>query len=249
MKKIVFSIAFIFTILFSFSKNELKLDSISTIIDTTKFTEIFDRAEIMPAYPGGVPELMKFLAKNIRYPALARENGLQGKVIVKFYIDIDGTVKEPAVLKDGVGGGCAEEAVRVINKMPKWSPGSQKGKPVKTYYTLPITFKLDGEDYTSNPDQIAVYQGGNVQLEFYKQDIISKLQKSKNEKNKKLFIKTLITIDELGKISNVIILETNTKNKKNIAYALERIKSMPNWYPAMFNKKSVASKTIILIEF
>jgi protein TonB len=85
---------------------------------------------------------MKFLQKNIRYPNLARENGLEGKVIVKFYVDTDGTVREPVVLKDGVGGGCGDEAMRVVKSMPKWTPGSQRGKTVKVYYTLPVTFKL-----------------------------------------------------------------------------------------------------------
>ncbi len=110
--------------------------------EAPKEPEIFDRAEVMPVYPGGVPELMKFLQKNIRYPSLARENGLEGKVIVKFYIDTDGTVREPSVLKDGVGGGCGDEAIRVVKSMPKWTPGSQRGKSVKVYYTLPVTFKL-----------------------------------------------------------------------------------------------------------
>lgn len=110
--------------------------------EAPKEPEIFDRAEVMPGYPGGVPELMKFLQKNIRYPSLARENGLEGKVIVKFYVDTDGTVREPTVLKDGVGGGCGDEAIRVVKAMPKWTPGSQRGKPVKVFYTLPVTFKL-----------------------------------------------------------------------------------------------------------
>ncbi|MDB5228808.1 MAG: TonB family protein [Bacteroidota bacterium] len=110
--------------------------------EAPKEPEIFDRAEVMPSYPGGVPELMKFLQKNIRYPSLARENGLEGKVIVKFYVDTDGTVREPVVLKDGVGGGCGDEAIRVIRSMPKWTPGSQRGKTVKVFYTLPVTFKL-----------------------------------------------------------------------------------------------------------
>lgn len=110
--------------------------------EAPKEPEIFDRAEVMPSYPGGVPELMKFLQKNIRYPSLARENGLEGKVIVKFFVDTDGTVREPVVLKDGVGGGCGDEAIRVIKSMPKWTPGSQRGKSVKVYYTLPVTFKL-----------------------------------------------------------------------------------------------------------
>jgi len=96
----------------------------------------------MPTYPGGPVEMMKFLSKNIKYPSLARENNLEGKVIVKFYVDTDGTVKSPEILKDGVGGGCADEAVRVVKTMPKWSPGTQRGKNVKVYYVLPVTFKL-----------------------------------------------------------------------------------------------------------
>ncbi len=111
--------------------------------EAPKEPEIFDRAEVMPSFPGGVVELMGFLRKNIMYPSLARENGLEGKVIVKFYVDTDGKVKDPVVLKDGVGGGCADEAIRVVKKMPPWTPGTQRGKPVKVYYTLPVSFKLN----------------------------------------------------------------------------------------------------------
>ena len=104
--------------------------------------QIFERAEVMPAYPGGPAEMMKFLGKNIKYPSLARENGLEGKVIVKFYVDTDGSVRNPEVLKDGVGAGAADEAIRVVKAMPKWTPGTQRGKNVKVYYVLPVTFKL-----------------------------------------------------------------------------------------------------------
>ena len=107
-----------------------------------KEPEIFDRAEVMPAYPGGPAAMLKYLANNIRYPSLARENGLEGKVTVKFTVDKDGSIKDPIVLKDGVGGGCADEAIRVIKTMPKWSPGLQRGNPVKVYYILPVSFKL-----------------------------------------------------------------------------------------------------------
>jgi protein TonB len=82
------------------------------------------------------------LANNIRYPSLARENNLEGKVVVKFTVDRDGSIKDPVVLKDGVGGGCADEAIRVIKSMPKWTPGLQRGNPVKVYFTLPVSFKL-----------------------------------------------------------------------------------------------------------
>lgn len=102
----------------------------------------FTNVETMPTYPGGIPNLMNFLVRRINYPKDAKENGLEGKVIVKFYIDTDGSVKNPVIIKDGVGGGCAEEALRVVRMMPKWTPGTQKGKPVKVYYTMPIFFKL-----------------------------------------------------------------------------------------------------------
>ena len=109
---------------------------------TTKEPDIFDRAEVMPSFPGGLNALIKYFHDNIKYPSLARESGLEGKVIVKFYVDIDGTVRDPQVIKDGVGGGSADEAVRVCKSMPKWTPGSQRGKNVKVYYTLPVIFKL-----------------------------------------------------------------------------------------------------------
>lgn len=105
-------------------------------------TLVYGLAETMPTYPGGIPNLFVFLAKRINYPKAAAEKGLEGKVIVKFIIDTDGTVKDPVVIKDNVGGGCAEEALRVVRMMPKWIPGTQKGQPVKVYYTMPIIFKL-----------------------------------------------------------------------------------------------------------
>lgn len=109
---------------------------------TAMETEIFEKTEVMPSYPGGVQELVKFISNHLRYPKLARKNGLEGKVIIKFYVDVDGQVKEPVVLKDGVGGGAAEEAVRVISAMPRWKPGMKDAVPVRVYYTIPISFKL-----------------------------------------------------------------------------------------------------------
>lgn len=111
--------------------------------ETTKEPEIFDRAEVMPQFPGGVVAMMKYLKDKLIYPSVAKENGLEGKVIVKFYIDTDGSVKELMILKDGVGGGAGEEALRLVNNMPKWSPATQRGKPVKAFYTIPVMFRLD----------------------------------------------------------------------------------------------------------
>lgn len=100
-----------------------------------------ETTETDPEFPGGMWELYKYMAENIRYPEQAKNDGVQGRVFVRFVIDADGTVKEAEVLR-GIGSGCDEEALRVVNAMPKWKPGTVDGKPVRTQYNLPITFKL-----------------------------------------------------------------------------------------------------------
>ena len=95
-----------------------------------------------PNFPGGERELLKFLAENIKYPALARENNIQGNVVLTFVIGKDGSVQDVNILKD-IGGGCGKESVRVVQAMPKWFPGEANGYVVKVRYTLPVRFKLD----------------------------------------------------------------------------------------------------------
>jgi len=85
--------------------------------------------------------LLKYFAENIRYPAIARENGIEGKVILRFVVDKDGTIKIPEALRK-VGGGCTEEALRVLNSMPGWRPGKQGGRFVKVLFTVPVSFQL-----------------------------------------------------------------------------------------------------------
>ncbi len=103
--------------------------------------EIFQIVEEMPAYPGGDQKLMEYVAKNIKYPQIARETGIQGRVFVGFVVEPDGSVSNVKVLR-GIGGGCDEEAMRVVKSMPKWKPGKQRGKAVRVSYMLPVNFKL-----------------------------------------------------------------------------------------------------------
>ena len=102
--------------------------------------EIFQIVEEMPSYPGGEQKLMEYVAKNIKYPQIARETGIQGRVFVGFVVEPDGSVSNVKVLR-GIGGGCDEEAVRVVKSMPKWKPGKQRGKAVRVSYMLPVNFK------------------------------------------------------------------------------------------------------------
>lgn len=97
--------------------------------------------EIMPEFPGGLEGLLGFLSRNIRYPALARQNGIQGRVYLSFVVEKDGTVSTIQILR-GIGGGCDEEAIRVVENMPRWTPGRQNGRPVRVIYNLPVRFSL-----------------------------------------------------------------------------------------------------------
>ena len=103
--------------------------------------EIFTIVENMPEFPGGTTALFKYLGKNIKYPAMAKDAGIKGKVYVTFVVDRDGSIADVKVLR-GIGGGCDEEAVRVVKSMPKWAPGKQRGKAVRVQYNLPINFIL-----------------------------------------------------------------------------------------------------------
>jgi len=103
--------------------------------------EIFTVVESMPSFPGGMGELMKFLGQNINYPTLAKESGIQGRVFINFVVEPNGSISNVKVLR-GIGGGCDEEAVRVVKSMPKWSPGKQRGKPVRVSYNFPVKFTL-----------------------------------------------------------------------------------------------------------
>ncbi|MCF8303384.1 MAG: energy transducer TonB [Bacteroidales bacterium] len=94
-----------------------------------------------PSFPGGEMERIKFLQKHLNYPAEAREIGLEGTVYIYFVVEIDGSLTNIKVMRS-IGGGCDEEALRVVKKMPKWNPGTQRGRPVRVRYRLPIRFTL-----------------------------------------------------------------------------------------------------------
>lgn len=103
--------------------------------------EVFQIVEEMPEFPGGESKMYEFILKNIKYPEMARENKIKGRVYVQFVVSKDGSLNKIKVLR-GIGGGCDEEAVRIVKRMPKWKPGKQNGKTVPVQFTLPFNFKL-----------------------------------------------------------------------------------------------------------
>ena len=103
--------------------------------------EIFTVVENDPEFPGGMDALYKYLRENIKYPQIAKENNITGRVFVTFVVEKDGSIANPRILRD-IGGGCGQEAIRVVKAMPKWTPGKQRGKPVRVQFNLPVSFNL-----------------------------------------------------------------------------------------------------------
>lgn len=124
------------------AQQEYSAPVIEEIEEEKEEKTIFIAVESMPEYPGGETELYKYLGNSINYPEQARNLGLQGKVYVTFVVERDGSIANPKVLRD-IGGGCGEEALRVVRSMPKWKPGKQHGKNVRVQYNLPVLFQLE----------------------------------------------------------------------------------------------------------
>ena len=128
------------------SDENLVVDEIVYVEDTkveeVKETEIFEVVEIEPKFPGGDEARMKFLQDNIVYPKVARETGLEGMVIVAFVVEPDGSITNVEIVR-GRAPSLDEEAIRVTKKMPKWTPGKQRGKNVRVRYRMPIRFSLN----------------------------------------------------------------------------------------------------------
>jgi TonB family protein len=108
--------------------------------ENDEYADVYEQVEEMPEFPGGMSECMKFLGKSIKYPKISQENGVQGKVIVKFIVNEDGSISNAKVVS-GVDPYLDAEAIRVIGTMPRWKPGKQRGVNVRVKYTMPITFR------------------------------------------------------------------------------------------------------------
>jgi len=131
-----------------------------------KDDKIFTSVEKTPEFPGGLDAFYQFLGKNIRYPAAAREHKVQGRVIISFIVEKDGSLSDVHVVR-GIGSGADEESVRVLKLSPKWEPGLQNSKPVRVQYSVPISFTLDG----TNPNRPAENKIGAVYGNQEPQDI------------------------------------------------------------------------------
>jgi TonB family protein len=136
-------VRFTLPVTFRLDGGESKPAEVKQVVKTsTQGEEIFKVVEQMPEYPGGMEELMKFLQRNVKYPKEAQEQGKQGRVVVQFVVNKDGCITDAKIAKS-VDPQLDAEALRVVNAMPNWTPGKQRGKEVRTYFTIPVTFRLN----------------------------------------------------------------------------------------------------------
>ena len=143
------------------------------VIASVEEDKVFDIVEQMPEFPGGPQALFTWLSQNVKYPAIAEENGVEGRVIVTFVVERDGSIADVRVVKS-VDPSLDKEAVRVVKSMPRWIPGKHKGSAVRVKYTVPVTFKLAGEPLKNKEQTNSTYSSEQLQ------NLMLKLNKEKD---------------------------------------------------------------------
>ena len=213
--------------------------------------QVFTVVEKMPSFPGGDAELLKYIATNIKYPKESQDNGEQGRVICSFIVGRDGSVNNPEVLR-GVTPLLNEEAVRVINTMPRWNPGMQRGKAVAVKYTVPITFRLKSpveeakEETLTVVDVMPQYPGGDRELlKFIAQSI--KYPTDAQEAGVQGRVICSFVVGKKGNIVEPKIIRGIDPSLD--AEALRVIGMMPRWTPGRQDGKAVRVLYTVPITF
>ncbi len=237
-----------------------------TLLDvaTSKEDTVYQICEEMPEFPGGVNALISHVGQNVVYPAEAMEKEIQGRVFVGFVVEKDGSISNVKVLK-GIGGGCDEEAVRVISSMPKWKPGKQKGKPVRVNYQIPIVFKLGNPQKTKEqdnggetskvgevkktvpfgPDKDGVYQiveempkfpgGENALMDYVAKNVVYPKEAQEKGISGRVFVGFIVEKD--GSVSEVKVLRGIGGGCDE--ESIRVVKAMPKWKPGKQDGKPV----------
>ncbi|MDR1951693.1 MAG: energy transducer TonB [Bacteroidales bacterium] len=191
--------------------------------------------EDAPEFPGGEKARLKYLKENFKYPQNAIDSGIQGIVFMSFFVERDGSISNIEVAR-GIGGGCDEEAIRLIEGMPNWIPGKQRGRPVGVQFMMPIRFPLDYKRSDKEENIVFViaetmpeFPGGDKAFRKYLQDnsryIV--LPKKRSYPRNTTYLNFTIEID--GSVSNVEI--RNVAGNAFDAKAIRAIEVMPNWIP------------------
>lgn len=217
-------------------------------------SSIYNVPEEMPQYPGGTSALLSFVGANLKYPADAKENKVEGKVFIQFVVNSEGKVQDAKVVKR-LSSSCDNEALRVVNMMGRWIPGKQKGKPVNVKYTLPIMFSMgnsvpasadDGEKVYQKVDVLPLYPGGQSEMMKY---ISSNLRYPKDAATAGMQGKIIVQfiVDKTGATTHACILRgvSESLNKE----ALRIVNGMPKWTPGKVSGEPVSVSYCMPIVF
>jgi TonB family protein len=216
---------------------------------------VYQMAEVLPNYPGGVSAMMKYLTINMKYPQEAVKKHIEGRVIVQFVVDKDGTVRNANVVRSIPE--LDKEAIRIVEAMPKWRPGKQDGKNVKVGFTLPITFKLDGNKhevaltetspkaYDVVEEQPCFMGGQHKMFEYFASHLKYPAAAQKDKMQGKVIIQFVVGKD--GDISSARVVRSIREDLDN--EALRVINSMPRWQPGKMEGKNVAVKFTVPFTF
>lgn len=235
-------------------KDTDSISSVGTKGEEAKET-IYSIVEVMPTFEGGEEAMFEYLNRNIRYPVVAQENGIQGRVVCGFVVRKDGSITNIEVLR-GVDPSLDKEAIRVIQSMPKWIPGKNRGADVSVNYRMPVTFRLMGdhpEVYLESPaatasikmskdevlqvvDDMPMFKGGETALfKFLNENIKYPAIAEENGIDGRVTCQFVVKSD--GSISDVEVL-------RGVEPSLDReamrvIQSMPNWIPGKKDGEAV----------
>ena len=226
---------------------------------------VFTVVEVMPEFPGGQGALLKFLATNVRYPESAVKNGIEGRVSCSFVVGKDGAISEAEVIR-GVSPELNEEALRVINSMPVWSPGKQRGKVVNVKYTVPVTFRLSGGKKKTS-SRIVQRQIKEVDTSGRVFTVVQQMPEFPSGQASLLkYLATRIKYPAIaqengiqGRVSCSFVVDTDGSLKnieviRGIDPSLDReavrvIREMPKWNPGVQNNMAVAVKYTVPVTF
>lgn len=238
------------------------------VTDTVQTEEVLTIAQEMPVFPGGDSAMYEYIVNNMAYPEEVREKKLAGKVFVQFVINKNGEVANPRIAR-GIDPLLDNEIVRVVQNMPKWTPGKNNGEPVNVVKTIPISFKnepqpketardinfillLNPETNTEDTvysvaEEMPEYPGGNFKVGM---EIVSYLQYPKEAKKKKIEGSVLaqFVIDEKGEIGNISIIKST--NPIFNEEAIRAVKSLPKKFkPGKIQGKPVKILYVIPLNF
>ena len=244
------------------SISEIQVNGFAAAPKAEEQGEIFQVAEEQPMFPGGMQEMMKFIQKEVKFPKDAQDKGIQGRVIVQFVVNKDGSICEDTILKS-VSPSLDAEAVRVVRSMPNWTPGKQKGEPVRVRFTLPITFRLEGlkdnpiqvqvtqektteDDIVNVPENIPEYPGGMKELMKYLSMNI-RYPKEAQDKGIQGRVVVQFVVNKDGSICDAKVVKP--VDPQLDAEALRVVNAMPNWTPGKDKGEPVRTRFTLPISF